>query len=60
MGLLEISLMVVAGVLGAVFGYDAGRRNGIQELSELQEYERSKQIWEESMQNLQRRYSDED
>jgi hypothetical protein len=60
MGILEISLMVAAGVLGYIFGHENGRRNTMQEMVALQEYEQSKQLWEQSMKNLTGRFYDED
>jgi len=60
MGLLEISLMVAAGVLGYILGHESGKRNTMQEMVALQEYEQSKQLWEQSMKNLTGRFYDED
>jgi len=60
MGILEITLMAAAGVLGFIFGHENGRRNALEEITTLQEYEQSKQLWEESMKNLSGRYYHED
>jgi len=61
MGILEISLlMIAAGVMGYIFGHDVGRKNAVQEMVVAQEYEQSKQLWEQSMKNLTGRFYDED
>lgn len=56
MGAIEICLILTAAVLGFVFGHENGRRNAMEEMVTLQEYEQSKKLWEESMKNLSGRY----
>jgi hypothetical protein len=60
MGVLEICLMVAAGILGFIFGHENGRRNAIQEAMFAQQYEQDRALWEESMKNLSGRYFHED
>jgi hypothetical protein len=57
---IDLFIIGCAAVIGALIGHDSGKKKGIEEMTELQEYERSRREWEETMRHFRRRDDDDE